>query len=410
MIPINFLKPVKFQNIRGSTDCNSYMIIQKIKFIFISFLLISSNLLALNDFIKPPEPILSVGSFILIDANTGAVLAEKNSSMRIEPASLVKIMTTYVAAHALKAGHVNLTDNAIVSEKAWRMEGSRMFIEVGSEVSVESLLNGIIIQSGNDASVALAEHIYGTETSFVSQMNVFADKLGLTETSFGNVTGLPGKDTYTTAKDVVNLSQKLIYDFPEIYKRFSIETYTYNNIEQRNRNILLRKSRFVDGIKTGYTESADYCLVSSGDNGSIRLIAAVIGAKTNKARFRDTKALLDYGFRFFESKRLFENFTTIKKVKVWEGEDDEIEIGSSKDIFALRPAGYSEPVDFDIVMNKKLKAPIKKGQKIGNIVIENYIGNKMVYDLIALEDVSEGGFFKRMIDSVLILFEEDEYE
>ena len=402
------MKPKKFQNIRGFID--SDMIAQKISFIFISFLLISSNLLALDNFIKPPEPILSVRSFILIDANTGNVLAEKNSSMRIEPASLVKIMTSYVAAHALKAGHANLTDKVVVSEKAWRMEGSRMFIEVGSEVSVDSLLNGIIIQSGNDASVALAEHIYGSEASFVSQMNVFADILGLTETRFGNVTGLPEKETYTSARDMVILSQKLIQEFPEIYKRFSIETYTYNNIVQRNRNILLRKSRFVDGIKTGYTQSADYCLISSGDNGSIRLIAAVIGAKTNKARFKDTKALLDYGFRFFKSKRLFESFSTIKKLKVWEGQSDEIAVGTPKDVFALRPAGYSEPIDFDLIPKNKLRAPIKKGQKLGEIVIKNYIGNKKVYDLIALEDVLEGGFFKRMIDSVLILFEEDEHE
>ena len=405
---MNFLKPIKFQNIRGFID--SYMIAQKISFILIPFLLVSSNLLALDNFIKPPEPILSVRSFILIDANTGTVLAEKNSSMRIEPASLVKIMTSYVAAHALKAGHANLTDKVVVSEKAWRMEGSRMFIEVGSEVSVDSLLNGIIIQSGNDASVALAEHIYGSEASFVSQMNVFADMLGLTETRFGNVTGLPENETYTSARDMVNLSQKLIHEFPEIYKRFSIETYTYNNIVQRNRNILLRKSRFVDGIKTGYTQSADYCLISSGDNGSIRLIAAVIGAKTNKARFKDTKALLDYGFRFFKSKRLFESFSTIKKLKIWEGQSDEIAVGSPKNIFALRPSGYSEPIDFDVIQKNKLRAPIKKGQKLGEIVIKNYIGNKKVYDLIALDDVLEGSFFKRIIDSVLILFEEDEHE
>ena len=386
------------------------MISFKLKFIFVSFLFISFKLCALDQFIKPPEPILSVRSFILIDANTGTVLAENNSSMRIEPASLVKIMTTYVAAHAIKAGHANLEDKVIVSEKAWRMEGSRMFIEVDSEVSVDSLLNGMIIQSGNDASVALAEHIYGSEASFVSQMNVFAEKLELEDTSFGNVTGLPEKETYTTAKDMVNLSRKLIHEFPEIYKRFSIKSYKFNNIMQRNRNILLRKSRFVDGIKTGYTESADYCLVSSGDNGLIRLIAAVIGAKTNKARFRDTKALLDYGFRFFESKRLFEKSTAIRKLKVWEGENDEIEVGSARDIFALRPAGYSESVDFDIVLNNKLRAPIKKGQKLGKIVVENYGGKDTAYDLIALEDVFEGGFFKRLIDSVLIHFEEDRHE
>ena len=386
------------------------MISFKLKFTFVSFLFISCKLCALDQFIKPPEPILSVSSFILIDANTGTVLAENNSSMRIEPASLVKIMTTYVAAHAIKAGHANLEDKVIVSEKAWRMEGSRMFIEVDSEVSVDSLLNGMIIQSGNDASVALAEHIYGSEASFVSQMNVFAEKLKLADTSFGNVTGLPEKETFTTAKDMVNLSRKLIHEFPEIYKRFSITSYKFNNIMQRNRNILLRKSRFVDGIKTGYTESADYCLVSSGDNGLIRLIAAVIGAKTNKARFRDTKALLDYGFRFFESKLLFEKSTAIRKLKVWEGEYDEIEVGSARDIFALRPAGYSESVEFDIVVNNKLKAPIKKGQKIGKIVVENYGGKDTAHDLIALEDVSEGGFFKRLIDSVLIYIEEDRHE
>ena len=386
------------------------MISFKLKFIFVSFLFISFKLCALDQFIKPPEPILSVRSFILIDANTGTVLAENNSSMRIEPASLVKIMTTYVAAHAIKAGHANLEDKVIVSEKAWRMEGSRMFIEVDSEVSVDSLLNGMIIQSGNDASVALAEHIYGSEASFVSQMNVFAKKLELVDTSFGNVTGLPEKETFTTAKDMVNLSRKLIHEFPEIYKRFSIKSYKFNNIMQRNRNILLRKSRFVDGIKTGYTESADYCLVSSGDNGLIRLIAAVIGAKTNKARFRDTKALLDYGFRFFESKLLFEKSTAIRKLKVWEGEYDEIEVGSARDIFALRPAGHSESVDLDIVVNNKLRAPIKKGQKLGKIVVENYGGKDATYDLIALEDVSEGGFFKRLIDSVLIYIEEDRHE
>ena len=370
--------------------------------------LFSVELVASSEYIKPPQPILSVDSFILIDANTGIVLAEKNSTARIEPASLAKIMTTYVVAKALQAGHVNLNDIVIVSEKAWRMEGSRMFIEVGKEVSIDALLDGMIIQSGNDASVALAEHIYGSEAAFVNQMNTFAKKLGLEDTSFGNVSGLPDSKTFTTAKDIVILSKKLIQEFPEIYSRFSEKTFTFNNITQRNRNVLLHKSRFVDGIKTGFTESARYCLVSSGNNGSIRLIAAVIGAKTNKARFRDTKALLDYGFRFFESRLLFESLYSIEEARVWGGESDMIKTGLTKDVFLLSHMGRSDEVMFEVVYNEKLTAPIKRGQPVGLIVIQNFMGEKNNYELVALESVEQGSVFKRLLDKVRMQFENNE--
>lgn len=361
-----------------------------------------------DEYIKPPEPILSVDSFILIDANTGTVLAEKNSGMRVEPASLVKIMTTYVVSKALQAGHTKLSDKVVVSEKAWRMEGSRMFIEVGTKVSVDSLISGMIIQSGNDASVALAEHIYGSEYSFVNQMNLFADKLGLEDTNFGNVSGLPDSKTYTSAKDIVLLSQKLISEFPIIYKRFAEQTFTFNNITQRNRNILLRKSRFVDGIKTGYTESAKYCLVSSGTNGSIRLIAAVVGAKSNKVRFRDTKSLLDYGFRFFQSNRMFKSNSSVGEVRVWEGQSQKVAVGLLNDVSVLTPAGFSERVSHEIVIGKKLIAPIKKGQNIGKLKVKNFIEDENYYELVALNEVLPANMFKRLLDRVKLYFENNE--
>jgi len=272
---------------------------------------------ALSDVSSIPAPPVSVDSFILVDHQTGEVLAEKNSDNRVEPASLVKIMTTYIVAQAMRDGHLQLMETTKVSKKAWKMEGSRMFIEVGKDVSIDDLLNGVIVQSGNDSSVALAEHLFGSEAAFVEKMNLEAKKLKMHNTSFGNVTGLPDRETYLSARDTVTLSRALIREFPEIYSRFKLREFKYNNINQRNRNALLFRDSTVDGIKTGYTESAGYCLVSSAKKKSMRLVAAVMGAKSNYFRVKDSRTLLSYGFRFFDTREIFEMGEEIATHRVW---------------------------------------------------------------------------------------------
>jgi D-alanyl-D-alanine carboxypeptidase (penicillin-binding protein 5/6) len=250
----------------------------------------------------PAAPELNVRSYVLIDFHSGAVLGEFNSDEPAEPASLTKIMTAYVAAEAVAAGAIKLDDLTTVSDKAWRTGGSRMFIEVNKQVSVDDLLQGVIIQSGNDASVALAEHISGTEGVFASVMNEHAARLGMSKSSFANSTGLPDPDTYATAHDLALLAAAFIRDFPDVYKRFSDKEFTYGGITQHNRNRLLARDPSVDGFKTGHTEAAGYCLVSSAQRGDMRLVAVVMGAESDTTRTEASQSLLNYGFRFFESK------------------------------------------------------------------------------------------------------------
>ena len=352
-----------------------------------------------------PTPLVSVDSFILMDHITGTVLAEKNADKKMEPASLSKIMTVYVAAQALRDGYMSLSDTTVVSKKAWRMEGSRMFIEVGTNVLVDDLFNGIIVQSGNDSSVALAEHLYGSEESFVEQMNLTAKKLRMTNSSFGNVTGLPDRETYVTARDMTKLSSSLIDSFPDIYKRFNLRNYEYNNIKQRNRNALLFRDSSVDGVKTGYTESAGYCLVSSSKKNSVRLIAAVMGAKSNSARVRDSRALLAYGFRFFETRRLYDAGEEIATAKVWSGESESVAAGAEKPIFITATKGDIEKYEVITEFFEPLKAPVKKGELIGRIEFGLPNEPKKSIDLLALDPVKKAGFFKSLNDEIRLFFQ-----
>jgi len=367
------------------------------------FFLISSGSVAKTTTL--PAPLVSVDSFILIDHITGTVLVEKNADKKMEPASLSKIMTVYVAAQALKDGYMSLSDTTLVSKKAWLMEGSRMFIEVGTDVLIDDLLNGIIVQSGNDSSIALAEHLYGSEESFVEQMNLTAKNLQMTNSSFGNVTGLPDRETYVTARDMTKLSRSLIDSFPDIYKRFKLRSYEYNNIKQRNRNALLFRDSSVDGVKTGYTESAGYCLVSSSKKNSVRLIAAVMGAKSNSARVKDSRTLLAYGFRFFETRRLYDAGEEIATAEVWRGESESVAAGAEKPIFLTATKGEIEKYEVVTEFFEPLRAPIEKGELIGRMEFGLPNEQKKSIDLMALHPVKKAGFFKSLNDEIRLFFQ-----
>ncbi len=351
-----------------------------------------------------PAPPVSVDSFILVDHQTGEVLAEKNADKSVEPASLVKIMTTYVAAQAIRDGHLKLTETTTVSKKAWKMEGSRMFIEVGTEVSIDDLLNGVIIQSGNDSSVALAEHLFGNEAAFVEKMNLEAKKLKMDNTSFGNVTGLPDRGTYLSARDAVTLSRALIQEFPEIYNRFKLREFKYNNIKQRNRNALLFRDVSVDGIKTGYTESAGYCLVTSAKKNSMRLVAAVMGAKSNYIRVKDSRTLLSYGFRFFDTREILKIGEEIATNRVWIGKKNVVKAGVKAPVFITLHKGKFQDIQINKKFMEPLKAPIERGQIIGKVEINLPDGTNYFEDIVALEEIEKAGFLGSLPDQIELLF------
>ncbi|TDJ66968.1 MAG: D-alanyl-D-alanine carboxypeptidase [Proteobacteria bacterium] len=350
----------------------------------------------------PAPPTLAVASFVLLDYATGSVLAELNPDDRAEPASLTKIMTTYVAADAIASGAIALSDKTTVSEKAWRMEGSRMFIEVNKQVTVDELLQGIIIQSGNDASVALAEAISGSEEVFAAVMNHHAARLGMTNSNFSNSAGMPDPLTYSTARDLALLTAALIRDFPEIYRRFAEMEYTYAGIRQFNRNRLLHRDASVDGVKTGRTEAAGYCLVSAAERGDMRLIAVVMGADSDTARIAASQALLNYGFRFYESRKIYSAGDVIATHKVWKGASDEIDLSVAADVHIAIPRGKFDLVEAAAVIAEVLEAPIEQGQSIGRVVLT--LDDKVVASvpLVATHAVTKGSIFSRAIDAVMM--------
>jgi D-alanyl-D-alanine carboxypeptidase (penicillin-binding protein 5/6) len=352
-----------------------------------------------------PAPTVEGKSYILIDHRTGAVLAEKNADERVDPASLTKIMTVYAAAHALKEGLIGLDDQVIVSEKAWKMEGSRMFIEVGKPVSVNDLLEGIITQSGNDASVALAEHVSGSEEVFASVMTKHAQRLGMKNSSFSDATGLPDPGTYTTARDMAILSSALIREFPDIYARFKIKEFTYNGITQPNRNRLLFRDSTVDGIKTGHTEAAGYCLVSSALRDGMRVIAAVMGTSSDAARTEASYALLNYAYRFFETRQLYGAKDIVASPRVWGGAVEQVPLGSFEPVYVTIPRGREKELDAVAHLNEPIKAPVAEGQQLGTISVA--LGEDVLAEvpLVALSAVGTGSIFSRLYDEVLLLFE-----
>jgi len=353
----------------------------------------------------PKSPKLAASAYILLDFNSGKVIAEKNSNKKIEPASLTKMMSSYVIEQELKLGNIKLEDEVKISEKAWRMGGSRMFVEVGTRVSVKELLMGVIVQSGNDATVALAEHVAGTEDAFVALMNEYAQILGMKDTNFVNATGMPHKKHLTTAQDLATLVNALIRDFPEQYEWYSVKELTYNGIKQYNRNKLLWQDKYVDGVKTGHTESAGFCLAASAQRGDMRLISVVLGTKSESARATESQKLLTFGFRFFETHKLYSAEESLTTARVWKGNIERISLGLSDDLYVTIPRGGYEKLKATMSIDTRIVAPAIKGKIYGMVNItldrEPYISR----DLIALNDVREGGFVSSILDEVQLLFE-----
>jgi len=362
-----------------------------------------SNLSARTPLVPAP-PAIRATAYLLIDANSGRVLAEKNSMERVEPASLTKLMTAWVVFNEIRNGTVSLDETTRVSKKAWKMKGSRMFIEVGKEVKIRDLLLGMIVQSGNDASVALAEHIAGGEDAFAQLMNQHARVLGMNGSHFVNATGWPDENHYTTAHDLGILTRALIREFPEYYAWYSIKEFTYNNIRQSNRNRLLWLDERVDGVKTGHTESAGFCLVTSAKQDDMRLISVVLGTDSEDARVEMSRKLLNYGFRFFESFKLYQANTPLTEMRIWKGEEEMLPLGLDKDLYITLPRGQRGKLDASMSVEPEILAPAFKGRSYGTVEVR--LGEEVIttQPLVALKDIPEGGLWQRFTDSILLWF------
>lgn len=353
-----------------------------------------------------PPPSLAVKAYILEDFNSGITIVSYKKDERVEPASLTKIMTAYVSFDAIKHGHLKLEQALPVSEKAWKTEGSKMFIEPNKPVTVDELLHGLIIQSGNDASVALAEGVAGSEEQFAVMMNQQAAKLGMKSTHFINSTGLPDANHYTTAQDLAILASALIRDFPQEYQRlYSVKEYTYNKIKQPNRNRLLWLDENVDGMKTGHTKSAGYCLITSSKRDNSRLVSVVLGAENEASRASESQKLLNYGFQFYESTLVYKQAQAIKTLRVYKGQDKTVVATLNKDFYLVLPKGDYARVKASMTSQQPLIAPIKAGQPIGKISFS--LDGKVINEqkLIAGKAVDKAGFFGRILDSIKLLIE-----
>ena len=353
----------------------------------------------------PDPPQVAAKGYLLIDFNSGQILAELNADERLEPASLTKIMTGYVVFREIAAGKVALTDKAFVSERAWRTGGSKMFIEVGKQVPIQDLLMGMIVQSGNDASVALAEHVGGSVEAFADLMNTHAQRLGMTGSHFTNPHGLPDPELYITARDIATVAMAIMREFPEFYAWYSTREFTYNGITQKNRNPMLARDETADGVKTGYTEAAGYCLVSSSKREDMRLVGVVMGSPTPNARAEASLALMNYGFRFYESHRLYPADEPVETLRVWMGDKEMLPVGPEADVFATFQRGrYAELTARLEKAEDSLTAPIARGTQVGEIVV--MLGEAEInrVPLVALEDIGEGSLWQMAKDSVLRLF------
>lgn len=353
----------------------------------------------------PKAPSISGDSYILMDARTGKVLAAQEPDRRMAPASLTKIMTAYVIYDALTDGAITLDDEVEVSEAAWRMGGSQMFLEVGTIVSVDDLLDGLVVQSGNDAALALAEHAAGSEAAFVEQMNHHARQMGLENTHFENPEGLTSETHYSTARDLATTARALITDFPGHYERYSKREFTYNNIRQYNRNELLWSDSGVDGVKTGYTSEAGYCLVASAEREGMRLISVVLGAPSEDRRASDSRALLSWGFRFFETHRLYAAGETLEEARIWKGAQERIDLGLASDLHVTIPRGEYDNLQAEMSLPKRLEAPLQEGREVGSVQVMLDEETVASAPLVALHSVDRGSFLQRMVDTVLQWFE-----
>ncbi|MEG3114803.1 D-alanyl-D-alanine carboxypeptidase family protein [Salinicola sp. 4072] len=350
----------------------------------------------------PSPPDLAASSWVLMDASTGQLLVNHNGDQRLPPASLTKMMTAYIVEQEIDGGSISDTDMVSVSENAWRTGGSRMFIQEGTQVSVENLLRGVVVQSGNDASVALSEYVAGSESAFADLMNQQAQRLGMQNSHFMNPTGLPHDDHYSSAHDLAILARHIITDFPDHYQVYSEKYFTYNDIRQPNRNRLLWRDPDVDGLKTGHTEAAGYCLVASAKKQDTRLIAVVMGTNSDEARAAETQRLLNYGFRFFQTRKLYDAGSVLNEARIWGGASDTVRLGVQNEVSMTVPRGSADNLTARLNLPETLRAPIQAGQQVGTLEIKS--GDEVLgqQPLVALEGVEEGSIFKRVWDSIVL--------
>lgn len=376
----------------------------QIIFVVLSFS-INSQLLFADTMIIPAAPKIKASSYLVMDFNSGKLLAEENINQKLPPASLTKMMTVYVVSSELVNGKISLSDEVLVSEKAWRTQGSRMFIEVGKKVKLDDLLHGVIIQSGNDASVALAEYVSGTEDVFADLMNKHAERLGMHDTHYVNSTGLPDENHYTTVSDLAKLARAMINDFPEEYKLYKIKEFTFNKIKQHNRNKLLWRDRNVDGIKTGHTEEAGYCLVSSAVKNGMRLISVVMGTDGVNARAKASQALLNYGYRFFETHKLYTAGELITSMKIWKADVEVLNLGVENDVYVTVPRDQYDKLEPVVELDNQVIAPVNEGEQKGilNVMLSNE--NIISVPLLVLEAIPEGSIVNRLKDEICLLFD-----
>lgn len=355
--------------------------------------------------IIPKAPTIAARSYILIDYNSGKILSQKNADLPVAPASITKVMTAYVVFSELEHGNISLDEKVTISKKAWQTPGSRMFIKVNSKVSIEDLIQGMIIQSGNDASVALAEHIAGSEDTFAALMNQHAQELGMKNSNFVNSTGLPDPNHKTSAHDLIILANNIIKRFPQYYKWYSTKEFTYNNITQKNRNKLLWRDKSVDGMKTGHTKDAGYCLLSSAKRNKMRLISVVLGTDSPNARAQESQKLLNFGFRFYESHIVYAANKALKNVRVFKGDVEQLSIGVAKDMAITIPRGQYKNLKPSMSINAELVAPIKKGAQLGKVSIRLDGKEISTAPLIALKTINEGSLWQQAKDSAILMWE-----
>jgi D-alanyl-D-alanine carboxypeptidase (penicillin-binding protein 5/6) len=372
-------------------------------FVYTLLLVVAGNALAQTVLIPAP-PQIAGSSYVLMEPKSGHVIMENNSSERLPPASLTKMMTAYIVERELDEGRIAMGDMVPISVTAWQTGGSRTFVREGTSVSVEDLLRGVVIQSGNDASVALAEFVAGSEGAFVDIMNQQAELLGMTNTNFENATGLPSPNHYSTAQDLALLAQATINDYPETYPIYAEKQFTFNNIRQPNRNSLLWRDNSVDGLKTGHTEEAGYCLVASAKRDDTRFIAVVMGARSAESRSQEVQKMLNYGFRYYQSERLFSTGQKLIQSPVWGGAANTLPVGVLEDVYVTISRGARNQLESVIDLDSVVKAPVSAGDELGRIKV-SFQGEVLVdQPVLALVDVPEGGFFKRIWDAVKLFF------
>ncbi|MDQ7986389.1 D-alanyl-D-alanine carboxypeptidase family protein [Pseudomonas sp. G34] len=377
--------------------------------IFLSLMLLGTSSAWANQAPLPAPPQLAAKSYVLMDGASGNVLVENNADQRLPPASLTKLMTAYIATLEIRNGKIGEQDKVTISEHAWRTGGaasggSTMFLPVNSQATVDELLHGIIIQSGNDASIAIAEHIAGSEDAFADMMNATAERLGMKNSHFMNATGLPHPDHYSSAHDMAILARAIINEDAEHYAIYSQKEFLWNNIKQPNRNLLLWRDRTVDGLKTGHTNEAGFCLVASAVRDGARMITSVFGTDSESARAAETQKLLTYGFRFFETRTFYQKGAELAQAPVWKGQTNQVKAGLAQDLTLTLPKGQLEKLQASMTLNPQITAPIAQGDVIGKVEVK--MGDQVVHsaDLVALEAVEEGGFFRQLWDSIRLFF------